>query len=330
LEPYEIPVTMEWSVYDLAHSSGKNVPRATIEKIDMRRKSIYFTFEARTKDNVKLTLNGTIYWKPLATPPSTAAGQEPVVLMIKNTADPTEDIWYHCRSKMIQAVGNTGIEEFTANMTQVSNQAFQNVIGDATFYSSRGLEVEDMELSGKEPVEPRTKEILDQITTMGIDLRNQLAKQETANQVALEELQANLVLEQSRQQLIEAESSNLILEARTQGEAEGLAELEGVKTFLDDLGAAVSDESERIALYRMHEVMKGRTTDIQNMKNGNVKLFMTPDNMDIRMDMSGMKDGFDRRLDSNDPKGARRMSSAQRFEQLKHGGKEDLDNLQEL
>jgi len=246
-------------------------------------------------------LHGTIYWKPID---SDSVDDHPVVKMVKNTADVVEDIWYHCRSKMIQSVGSVGIEEFNDDMMLVAQHAEDAVVADTTFYSQRGVEVNRLELTGKEPVEQTTAAILEQITTMQTDLDNQLAKMITANMVTLAEVTANITLEGEKKDVIKAENTNIILEARMQGITEGVVEVEGVKTYLDSLSGVVTSEDERIALYNMHETMKAQDSVIENMRDGDLKLFMTPEKMSMRMDMSGLKDMWD--------DGTRRLSAAVR------------------
>merc|ERR1719343_290727 len=102
---------------------------------------------------------------------------------------------------------------------------------------------------------------------MKVDQDNERERQKNQNELDLQELTRNIELEQKEYDNIQLKAENDIKEEMIKGQAEGMIELQGVKTFLENLGDAVSEEQERIDLYKLQELNKGRTLDIENMKN---------------------------------------------------------------
>merc|ERR1719277_2227333 len=91
LPAYANMYVMQWSSYDkIGAGSGVKVP---VHAIDLRVKQIFFEYQVRTNDNVRLLLAGSIFWQINNTRK-----------MISNTADPPGDVYQHARSAMIKAV----------------------------------------------------------------------------------------------------------------------------------------------------------------------------------------------------------------------------------
>merc|ERR1712070_671107 len=87
LQPYHKIVTMQWSSYsDPIPAETKTQTHKTVDvtKIDMRARMMFFTYEVRTSDNVKLRLDGNIFWRV-----------KDVKKMIDTTSDPEGEVWQH-------------------------------------------------------------------------------------------------------------------------------------------------------------------------------------------------------------------------------------------
>ena len=59
IPPYYEIVKMNWSTGNAANEEETE----EIEKIDLRAQYLSFDFEVRTNDNVRLRLQGTIFWR---------------------------------------------------------------------------------------------------------------------------------------------------------------------------------------------------------------------------------------------------------------------------
>merc|ERR1719281_799537 len=100
---------MEWS-------SGGTTAKGTtqVTKIDLRAQYMTFNYEVRTSDNVRLRLEGTVFWRVVDVPK-----------MVHATPDPMGDVWHHTRSTLIQAVSQATLEKFMEGFNSIVMQAFQ-------------------------------------------------------------------------------------------------------------------------------------------------------------------------------------------------------------
>merc|ERR1712167_225991 len=106
--------------------------KVPVQKIDMRPQYAFFEYTVRTSDNVELVLEGQIFWQVTD-----------VARMIERTGDPKGDVWYHCRSALIQAVSQVTLETFMASFNAIVQQAAAT---DKTFYEERGVSVHNLEV----------------------------------------------------------------------------------------------------------------------------------------------------------------------------------------
>merc|ERR1712193_207518 len=98
---------MEWS----SGSTAKEKKKVT--KIDQRSQYMTFNYEVRTSDNVRLRLEGTVFWRVTNVPK-----------MVHATPDPMGDVWHHTRSTLIQAVSQATLEQFMEGFNSIVAQAF--------------------------------------------------------------------------------------------------------------------------------------------------------------------------------------------------------------
>merc|ERR1711977_511930 len=106
-------VTMDWS----SGSTAKDTMSVT--KIDLRSQYMTFNYEVRTSDNVRLRLEGTVFWRVTD-----------VSKMIHATADPVGDVWHHTRSTLIQAVSQVTLEKFMEGFNTIVMNAFNAEVAD--------------------------------------------------------------------------------------------------------------------------------------------------------------------------------------------------------
>merc|ERR1712183_1094669 len=90
--------------------------------------------------------------------------------------------------------------------------------------------------------------------------------------------------EGQRTELIRTKAENERLQAQMHGEATGMELMRGAATFIGGLNASVPDVESRVSLYRLHEELEGRNKDTQNLASGTAHLFITPQDMNLRLD----------------------------------------------
>jgi len=272
LPPYTKIVEMKWSDFSAIPESGKEdkaIAKVPVTAIDLRTRKVFFSYEVPTSDNVKLRLDGTIFWKIVN-----------VDKMMKTTADPEGDVWHHSRSALIQAVSKITLQNFMSAFGNITADAMKLQAADG-FYTERGVVLESMELTGFTTVDASTATILQQIIEETINRINRLQVQESSNEVRAAALQADILLERQRTALIETKATNAKLEASMLGDADGMKLMQAANSFIGGLNNSVPDEKQRIDLYKMHERLASKNKDTANLAAGNGKLFLTPADLNL-------------------------------------------------
>jgi regulator of protease activity HflC (stomatin/prohibitin superfamily) len=278
LQPYHRLVTMTWSSYsDPIPPEATSQPhkKVTISKIDMRARMMFFTYEVRTSDNVKLRLDGNIFWRVVN-----------VGKMIETSSDPEGEVWQHARSALIQGVSKTTLSVFMARFNNITMEAFATQATDG-FYAERGVEIISMEVTRYEPVDKKTAEVLQEIIQETTNRINRLQVQESENDVLAAKLAADIQMEKQKTELIETQSQNQQLQARMQGESGGMKRAMSAKAFIDGLNSSIVNVSKRVELYELHEVLENNRENTQNLASGTANLFLTPKDMKLKLHMGG-------------------------------------------
>jgi len=270
LPPYSSVLEMEWSSY----ARPGNQAKVAVNKIDLRARKMFFAYEVRTSDNVKLSLEGTIFWQVKS-----------VTTMVQMTADPEGDVWHHAGSALIQAVSKSTLDQFMSGFSNITAEAFTAQALDG-FYDERGVELKSLELTRFDCVDPTTSAILQQIIQETTNRINQLQAQESENEVAAAKMRADIRLEMQRKELIEAQAENARLEAEMVGQSDGTKLVQRAATFITGLNEAVPLVENRLELYKLHEQLKSRNIDTANLAGGTAKLFLTPSDVNLRLDMA--------------------------------------------
>merc|ERR1719235_2976319 len=268
LPPHNKVMTMSWS------SGLTAANRKQVTKIDLRSQYMTFDYEVRTSDNVRLRLEGTVFWRVINVPK-----------MIHATADPMGDVWHHTRSTLIQAVSQVTLEKFMEGFNTIVMNAFQSEAADS-FYVNRGVEVQSMEVTRFECIDAKTADVLQQIIQETTNRINRLQEQESENEVAAAKLNAQISLEKQRTELIQTRANNSRLEAEVHGEAEGLKVAMDAATFLGPtLGNVVPNLEDRLDLYKLHQQLQSKNKDTASLASGKATLFMTPEDMNLKLQM---------------------------------------------
>lgn len=255
---------------------------------------MFFSYEVRTRDNVKLNLDGNIFWQLVDVPK-----------MLNATADPEGDVWFHARSALIQAVSLHSLTEFMDSFNNITMEAFNAQSKDG-FYDERGVILTSMEVTKFETADAETTAILQKIIQESTNRVNRLEKQKGENAVKLAELGAEIKLETQRTEFIKAQAENKRLEAATAGQASGLSLLRAAESFIGGLNTTVDNVSARVDLYKLHEEINGHNADTKNLATGSAELYLTPSNVNLKIAMGGASAAGERRLD--DLRGAEKVN----------------------
>merc|ERR1711924_63886 len=98
-------------------------------------------------------------------------------------------------------------------------------------------------------------------------------------------LQAQIELERERKELIEARTANEKLQASSQGESEGTRLAQNSFAFLDQLSEQVPDNETRLALLRLFSEQRTLTEQTEHLSQGSASLFLTPQDMNLKLQM---------------------------------------------
>ncbi|CAE7260081.1 unnamed protein product [Symbiodinium pilosum] len=273
LQPYEELVEMQWSEYDSPDAQDP-VPKKTVTMIDLRAQKMFFNVEVRTSDNVKMRLEGTIFWQV-----------KDVLTMIAMTADPAGDVSQRARSGLVSAVSMNTFAVFMSQFNNITAQAYAQQSADG-FYSARGVELQSMEMTRYDMVDQETADILQLIIQESTNRINRLQQQESENDVLAAKLVADIQLEQQRTDFIRTQANNQRLAALLEGQAQGTELVESAAAFIDGLNETVPDVADRTELYRMHQLLDARNTDTHNLASGQAQLFLTPSNLNLQLRMA--------------------------------------------
>ncbi|CAE7455122.1 Klc2 [Symbiodinium natans] len=279
LQPYEQINAMRWSSGtspdDLQAGRVKNAARpeylVDVESIDTRWQDAEFKFTVQTSDNVKLNLEGHIFWQVVDVPK-----------MFANTKDPKGDVWKNTRHVLNQVVSKVNLAEFM--------EAFNNLVKNATaedmeFYDMRGTRVHRVEVTGYTCSDPLTEKTLQEVNQETTNTINRLKKQESENQVERERMLAQIELEHQRTKLIEVRAENEHKNASIAGQSQGVQLAEQVRTFLATLNDTVPEVERRLALFKLFE-------DNRAMIENTHRVFVTPEQMKLRLQLPDSdKDG---------------------------------------
>jgi len=226
--------------------------------------------------------------------------------MINVTSDPEGDVWHHARSALIQAVSQTTLQKFMKSFNNITREAFNAQALDG-FYTGRGVVLTSMELTKFETTDAATKEILQNIIQESTNRVNRLNKQKGENEVKAAELSAEIELEKQKTEFISAQADNKRLEAKMQGEAAGMTLMRAADTYIGGLNGTVDNVTARVEMYKLHETLKGHNEATKNLASGKAELYLTPSNVNLKLNMGGSGEGGN---------AARRMQDFQKLGQM--------------
>lgn len=256
LGPYDNLVTFRWS-------SGllKDRRELKITHLDRRPKFMWYELEARTQDNVELTIGITFFWQIVD-----------VERMVRTTDDTPGDVCSHARSQIIQSVSQVSLERFLASFNAIIHEAV--IRGGDQFYAERGVVLHAVEVRAVSCKDPATQRVLQEIIQETTNRLNRLQQQESENEVRLRQIRGETEAEQLRSRLVEVRRAVELAEA----EIGGAAEAGRVRAFLDGLGAELTP-TEKLAVFQTLRKQEALTA----LSGGSASLFFTPEDVDLRI-----------------------------------------------
>merc|ERR1719359_28588 len=176
-----------------------------------------------------------------------------------------------------------------SNFNSIIKQAW-NRESRATFYEDRGVEMQSMELTRFDCADEKTALILQEIIQETTNRINRLTAQESENEVRQAALSMDIQLERQRSELIQTRAENERLEAEMNGDAVGMRLMMAASTFIGGLNESVPNVTDRVDLYRMHQELNSRNADTQNLASGSAHLFLTPEDLKLRLSVGGSQE----------------------------------------
>lgn len=241
-------------------------PKRQLSHIDLRMQKSFYAYQARTNDNVRLFIEGCIFWRIVD-----------ARRMLLATADPEGDVSARSRSMLVAAVGNSTFSTFTSRYGDVIDQAFA-ANTDNYFFEDRGVELQSIELMKFEPLDNHTQFILQRIIEQTTNRFVQLERQRSNNDVRTEKLAADIQLESMRTELITTRSLNTRLEAEKAGAVEGSGLARLIRGYLEALKGTFASATERLALFRYYWTMEHTKRDVFHLFNSKAKAFLVRGN----------------------------------------------------
>merc|ERR1712190_297552 len=117
----------------------------------------------------------------------------------------------------------------------------------ASFFESRGIHIQALEVTKYQCADPRTSEVLQQIIEETTNRLNRLSKAESENEVKMFRMQGQIEQEKLNEELL------AIQQRPSKGDAQagGAAESERVAAFIQGLEKSVPKLEDRIAMWQV-------------------------------------------------------------------------------
>jgi len=257
---------------DQVESALYTWPKYQLWKIDTRLRRVFFTYQARTNDNVKLLLEGMAFWRVAS-----------VAQMLRSTADPEGDLYSRVRSVLVAAVSNVTFDTFTDRYGEVLDRALANDLSTSSFFTDRGIDLNSLELTKFQPLDNQTLATLQKIIRETTQRFINLERQKSTNELRKEQLEADIELEAIKTELIETQALNNKLEAEKAGATEGTGLANIIRGFLNGLKATIAGTAERVNMLKLYWQLEAAKQDAYNLWNGNANVFLVRRDVSVKL-----------------------------------------------
>ena len=264
LPPYCNILEQEWSD-DLQKNHDKI---RKVSRFDLRPQYMDFEFLIRTKDNVEIFLDLNFYWQIID-----------IHKMINTTEDAPEDICKHAQSQILQSISLVDMKEFMESFNAIVQDA---VSKDDDFYSSRGVKLLRIEITGRRCKDDETERNFQDIIKEKTDRIKNLEKEEGRNEVKKEKLKGEVDQEKIQGEIISVKRGYM----RNEAAADGEAEADHIANFLCNLPDDITYEQKLQIYYD-----KQNTERLKLLSTSGTSLYVTPEDVDLKiMNMNYQKD----------------------------------------
>lgn len=240
-----------------------------IKRFDCRPQFMWNEIDCRTKDNVELVLETTLFWEAMD-----------LAQMVKQTGNLPGDIYNQLRSLFIKYVAQHSLKEFMSSLHIISKTIFDE---DPAFFTARGVKIHSLNVTKYCCAEKRTSEILQQIIEESTNRLNRLSQAESENEVKIFKMQGQIEQEKLNGELLDIQHEHSKNEAQVGGQSEA----ERSAAFLKCLEKEVPKLEDRM---HMWQVLR-KTDALSVISTGGASLFYTPNdvNLSIKTDGSSAK-----------------------------------------
>jgi regulator of protease activity HflC (stomatin/prohibitin superfamily) len=236
-----------------------------ISRLDLRPQFMWNEIDCRTKDNVELVLETTLFWEVTD-----------LAKLVRKTGNLTGDIYNQIRSQFIKHAAQVTLKEFMGALHQISHKIFDE---DKEFYNSRGVQVHSLEVTRYSCAEKRTSEVLQQIIEETTNRLNRLSQAESENEVKIFKMEGQIAQEKLNGDLLEIQHAHQTSEASVYGEAEA----ERIAAFVQGLDKVVPRLEDRL---RMWQTLR-KTDALSTVAQGGASLYYTPSDVNLSIKTDG-------------------------------------------
>jgi len=230
-----------------------------IDRFDCRPQFMWNEIDCRTKDNVELVLETTLFWEVTD-----------LAVMVRKTGNLTGDIYNQIRSQFIKHCAQVTLKGFMEELHRISREIFQE---DAEFYSSRGVKIHSLEVTKYTCSEKRTSEVLQQIIEETTNRLNRLSQAESENEVKIFKMQGQIEQEKLNGELLEIQHEH----SKQEAAVSGAAEAERVKAFVQGLAEDVPKLEDRM---KMWQTLR-KEDALSVVSKGGANLYYTPNDVNL-------------------------------------------------
>jgi hypothetical protein len=236
-----------------------------IDRFDIRPQFMWNEIDCRTRDNVELVLETTLFWEVID-----------LSQMVRKTGNLTGDIYNQIRSQFIKHVSQATLKEFMEKIHLISKTIFGE---DGDFYTSRGVRIHSLEVTKYSCSEKRTSEVLQQIIEETTNRLNRLSQAESENEVKIFKMQGQIEQEKLNGELLEIQHAH----SKNEAQVFGAAEAERVAAFVQGLEKDVPKLEDRI---QMWQVLR-KTDALTVVSQGGASLYYTPNDVNLSIKTDG-------------------------------------------
>jgi regulator of protease activity HflC (stomatin/prohibitin superfamily) len=230
-----------------------------IDRFDRRPQFMWNEIDCRTKDNVELVLETTLFWEVTD-----------LAQMVRKTGNLTGDVYNQIRSQFIKHAAQVTLKSFMEELHTISKAIFES---DAEFYTTRGVKIHSLEVTKYTCAEKRTSEVLQQIIEETTNRLNRLSQAESENEVKMFKMQGQIEQEKLNGELLEI----LQQHSRTEASVAGAAEADRVAAFVDRLAKDVPKLEDRISIWNVLR----KTDALSVVSKGGASLYYTPNDVNL-------------------------------------------------